>query len=295
VHRDPELRRAASRRRRYRRRRTVALTAVSLIALSAWGAVALVRRYWPGQVRTGSAAAHGASIVRYSIHSRFVAESLPQTASSPAGGGRGRPLLVFLAGRGSSSDSNANDDFFAALRAEGKLAPNVLFPSGGDHSYFHRRADGDWGRYILEEAIPEAVRRLHADPARVAIGGISMGGFGAFDIARLRPSRFCAVGGHSAAMWLRTGDTAPGAFDDAADFARNDLVGLARERGREPWGRAQLWLDGGTEDPFRTADEAFAAALGIPIHHWPGEHSSSYWYPHFRDYLRFYANALATC
>jgi endo-alpha-1,4-polygalactosaminidase (GH114 family) len=31
------------------------------------------------------------------------------------------------------------------------------------------------------------------------------------------------------------------------------------------------------------------------MHHWPGEHSSSYWYPHFRDYLRFYANALATC
>jgi Putative esterase len=295
VHRGPELRRAESRRRRYRRRRVVALAAVLLIALGAWGAAALVRRYWPGPVRTGSAAAHGASIVRYTIRSRFVPEALPQTAASPAGGGRGRPLLVFLAGRGSSSDSNANGDFFAALNAEGKLAPDVLFPSGGDHSYFHRRADGDWGRYILEEAIPEAIRRLHADPARIAVGGISMGGFGAFDIARLRPSEFCAVGGHSAALWLRAGETAPGAFDDAEDFERNDLIGLAREHGRTPWGRAKLWLDGGTEDPFRAADEAFAAALGVPMRHWPGEHSSSYWYPHFRDYLRFYAKALARC
>jgi S-formylglutathione hydrolase FrmB len=148
---------------------------------------------------------------------------------------------------------------------------------------------------MLDEAIPEAVSRLHADPRRIAIGGISMGGFGAFDIAHLLPSAFCAVGGHSAAMWLRAEDTAPGAFDDAADFARNDLIAFARAGGRQPWGNARLWIDGGTDDPFRVADEAFAAALGIPMHHWSGGHNSDYWYPHFRDYLRFYADALSAC
>ena len=75
---------------------------------------------------------------------------------------------------------------------------------------------------------PAGDLRLHADPRRVAIGGISMGGFGAYDLARLRPQRFCAVGGHSAALWLRGGDSAAGAFDDAADFARHDVVALAR-------------------------------------------------------------------
>jgi S-formylglutathione hydrolase FrmB len=133
--------------------------------------------------------------------------------------------------------------------ALGDRAPAVVFPDGSEASYWHRRRSGDWARYVVDEVIPAAVRRAHADPSRVAIGGISMGGFGGFDIARLHPRRFCAVGGHSAALWLRGGDTAPGAFDDAADFARNDVIGIARTRGRAAWGRAALWLDGGTADP----------------------------------------------
>ena len=52
-----------------------------------------------------------------------------------------------------------------------------------------------------------------------------MGGFGAYDIALQHPGRFCAVGGHSPALWFDGGETAPGAFDDAADFERNDVVG----------------------------------------------------------------------
>lgn len=247
-------------------------------------------------VDTGSAGAHGVTVVRYEVDSRFVHRKLAQTAAIPPGDGGGRPLLVFLHGRGGNgNESNSNPDFYAALRSLGRRAPDVVFPSGGDHSYFHRRGSEDWTRYVLDEVIPQAVRRLHADPRRVAIGGISMGGFGAYDIARGRPAAFCAVGGHSAAMWISAGDTAPGAFDDAEDFARNDLVGLARERGRQPWGRARLWLDGGDDDPFREADEAFAAALGLEMRHWPGGHEGAYWHAHYRDYLRFYADALAAC
>jgi S-formylglutathione hydrolase FrmB len=238
--------------------------------------------------------AHGVKVVRYDVHSRFVHRTLHQTAVLPPGGGAGRPLLVFLHGRGSAgNESNANSAFYAALRAQGTRAPVVVFPNGGDHSYFHKRRSGDWDRYVLDEVIPQAVERFGADPQRVAIGGISMGGFGAFDIARRRP--FCAVGGHSAALWLRSGDTAPGAFDDAADFARNDVVRLARTRGRTPWGHARLWLDGGTADPFRAAGERFASALGIRMRHWPGGHDGAYWRSHYKRYLRFYADALAAC
>jgi enterochelin esterase-like enzyme len=240
--------------------------------------------------------ASATTVVRYTVHSRFVHRTLPQTAVVPPGGGAGRPLLVFLHGRGrNGNESNANGAFYAALRAQGSRAPAVVFPNGGEHSYFHARRSGDWARYVLDEVIPRAVKRLGADPRRVAIGGISMGGFGAFDIARRRPSRFCAVGGHSAAVWLRSGDTAPGAFDNAADFARNNLVRLARARGRAPWGHARLWLDGGRADPFRVADEAFASALRIRMHHWAGGHDGAYWRRHYKRYLHFYADALATC
>jgi S-formylglutathione hydrolase FrmB len=262
----------------------------------ALGGASLARRSGPGRAQTGSAAAHGATVVRYDVRSRSVHATLPQVAAIPAGGGDGRPLLVFLHGRGArGEESNANAAFFAALHALGDRAPDVVFPNGGEHSYFHARASGDWARYILDEVIPQAVRRLHADGRRVAIGGISMGGFGAFDLARRRPGRFCAVGGHSAALWLRSGDTARGAFDDAADFARHDVVRLARSRGRAPWGRARLWLDGGAGDPFRAADETFGTALGIPVRHWAGGHDGAYWSTHYARYLRFYAAALAAC
>jgi S-formylglutathione hydrolase FrmB len=285
----------ARRRRTFVRRRIVA--AIAVVALLGVGISQALDRP-RGAVRAGSPAAHGAEILRYDVRSRFVHRTLPQVAAIPRGVGAGerRPLLVFLHGRGSDGqESNANDAFFHALDRLGARAPAVVFPSGGQTSYFHRRAGGDWGRYVLDEVIPQALRRLHADPRRVAIGGISMGGFGAYSIARLRPQRFCAVGGHSAALWLRAGDSAPGAFDDARDFGRNDLVGIARTRGRGAWGNARLWLDGGSEDPFRAGGEALAAALHIRMRHWPGGHGNDYWHAHFSSYLRFYADALAAC
>jgi S-formylglutathione hydrolase FrmB len=149
---------------------------------------------------------------------------------------------------------------------------------------------------VVREVIPEVVRRYGIDRRRVAIGGISMGGFGAYDIARLNPGRFCAVAGHSPALWRRVGETAPGAFDDADDFARHDVIGAARAN-PDTFGDGQLWLDAGDEDPFRPGDDAMATALGdrVTAKTWPGGHDDDYWNEHWPDYARFYARALARC
>jgi S-formylglutathione hydrolase FrmB len=280
------------------RRRIVA--SIAVLALLGVGVSQALDRS-RGTVRTGSPAARGAEILRYAVRSRFVHRTLPQVAAIPRGAGAGerRPLLVFLHGRGSDGqESNANGAFFHALDRLGARAPAVVFPSGGESSYFHRRAGGDWGRYVLDEVIPQALRRLHADPRRVAIGGISMGGFGALDLGSR--GTFCAVGAHSAALWFHGGDTAPGAFDDAADFARHDLVAGARTKpGR--WVGPRLWLDAGRTDPFQPGDRAFVAALKahrVPISAhlgWHGGHDHSYWQRHWPAYLDFYASALAHC
>lgn len=142
------------------------------------------------------------------------------------------------------------------------------------------------------------MKELHADPARVAIGGTSMGGFGALDIARLHPRRFCAVGAHSAALWVSGGDSAAGAFDDAEDFARHDVIGAARSG--DPYRGMAVWIDVGTDDPFRAADTRLAHELRadrqpVSFHVWPGGHSQSYWQSHWDGYLSFYAQALARC
>lgn len=243
------------------------------------------------KVHSGDSAAHGAQVRRYWIDSHHVHRSLEQVAVLPADAPPHPPLLVFLHGRSDGAETNANGAFLGALAGLGARAPAVVFPDGGDHSYWHDRGEGAWGSYVMNEVIPAALRRLRADPRRVAIGGISMGGFGAFDLALHNPGRFCAVGGHSPAIWRQAGETAPGAFDDAADFGRHDVVALARA----PRPAAALWLDSGDGDPFLSGDRALAASLGIAKRTWRGGHDSGYWHAHYGDYLRFYARALAHC
>ena len=283
--------RMLARRRRHRRRRLTALAAIAVVIV----AVTVVASGILGGVDT-----HGARVLRYTIAGKLVDQRLGQVAvQAPGSSAAGRPLLVFLHGKGEDQESNLVGGMFAALAELGPNAPDVVFPDGGEDSYWHDRADGAWARYVLDEVIPEAERRLHSDPRRVAIGGLSMGGFGAYDLALAHPHRFCAVGGDSAALWQSAGETAQGAFDDAEDFARNDVIGSVQSAS-DPFPGAQLWLDVGSADPFLAADSTLAHLLrakgiALEFHVWPGGHDQGYWSAHWRDYLSFYAHALARC
>jgi S-formylglutathione hydrolase FrmB len=267
------------------------VVAATLLSLSGWGLFRLYRVFRPDQ--------HGATVTRFTLKSALVGRSLQEIVVVPKGGGSGRPLLVLLHGRSSSPSSFLTKYWFDALARLGSRAPDLLLVNGGDHSYYHDRADGRWGSYVMREVIPAALERTGADRRRIAIGGISMGGFGALRLALQSPGRFCAVGGHSPALWRTGAETPQGAFDDADDFERNDVIGLAASRNR-PLGNALVWIDVGNEDPFVSADTELARALRqrgqkISFHIWPGSHSGSYWNPRVDRYLRFYADALADC
>jgi enterochelin esterase-like enzyme len=278
------------RRARARRRRALLLVALALVCAVVAFTVADVL----------AVDKHGANVQHFQIHSARVHSTLNEALVVPPGSdGAGRPLLVFLHGKGGNEDSELNSAFFAALARLGPRAPDVLFPNGGDDSYWHDRASGDWAGHVMDEAIPQAVRRVHADGSRIAIGGISMGGFGAYDLARLHPRRFCAVGGDSAALWRSGAETAEGAFDSGEDFARNDVIEAA-QNGDGPGPRARLWVDVGTEDPFRSADVELAHLLRadgrqVELHVWQGGHEGAYWTRHLASYLSFYAQALQEC
>jgi S-formylglutathione hydrolase FrmB len=246
---------------------------------------------------------HGARLVHLTIHSLDVGADLGVNVVVPAGAGgnsNGKPLLVFLHGHGGSDDTYTEDEaFFKALARLGARAPVVVFPNGGEDSYWHDREDGNWGDYVMGEVIPMVTKRFGTDPRRIAIGGISMGGFGAYDLALHHPGRLCAAGGHSPALWLEGGASAPGAFDNVEGFERNNVIATVRTN-PGAFGAIPIWNDYGNEDPFLISDVAFDEALeaggaNLSAHEWHGGHETSYWDRHWAAYLSFYATALANC
>jgi S-formylglutathione hydrolase FrmB len=261
------------------------------LALIGIAAVALVWRPWDGGPAYTDT--RHASVVEVSVTSRLLDRSLDEVVVLPAKRSTRPPLLVLLQGRGSSTSQWLSDELFAELERLGPRAPALLVVAGGDHSYYHDRKDGLWGAYVLREAIPAGLKTAQADPRRVAIGGISMGGFGALDQARIAPLRFCAVGGHSPALWRSGAATPSGAFDNAEDFARHDVIGAARA-GKQ-FGLGPVWLDAGESDPFLEATKALGRLLHVRVHVAPGGHDRGYWRRHVAEYLRFYAGALARC
>jgi S-formylglutathione hydrolase FrmB len=274
------------------RRRLLAIAALVVVGIVAWRLI---------DTALGPDTA-GATVEHLTIKSHAVGRKLPVTVVSPPGDedGERRPLLVFLHGRGSSQDSALSGEFFAALAKAGSGAPIVALPYGGDHSYWHNRASGGWASYVMDEVIPEVAHQYGADEERVAVGGISMGGFGAFDLVLHYPGRFCAVGGHGPALWQMAEQTAAGAFDDVEDFDRNDVVGAAASN-PAPFVSQRVWVDAGTDDPFQPWDRVFADELRndgadatIKLDR-PGGHDSDYWNAHWGEYMRFYAHALAGC
>ena len=234
------------------------------------------------------------------IDSRAVGKDLDVNVIEPAGRTASkRPLLIFLHGAGGSNESFlANEALLAGIARLGTEAPIVAFPDG-EESWWHKRESGDWGRYVVHEVIPAVSRRFGADPRRVAIGGISMGGFGAYHLGLVYRGRFCAVGGHSAGLWPHPEEEFPGAFDDQDDYERNDVLAKVNAA-PGAYGDTSIWNDYGNEDWFVTGNAAFAAALrrgdaDLTAHVSPGGHDGTYWDAHWPEYLRFYATALADC
>lgn len=145
----------------------------------------------------------------------------------------------------------------------------------GGNTYWHHRTSGeDAGGMVIEEFLPLLVGH-GLDTSRIGLLGWSMGGFGALWLGGvLGRNRVAAVAAESPAIWHRAGQSAPGAFDDPADFVAHDLfthtqalTGIA------------IRIDCGTDDPFYSAARDYAAALtpkpagGFQ----PGAHTLGYW------------------
>jgi enterochelin esterase-like enzyme len=188
------------------------------------------------------------------------------------------PVVVVLHARG-ASHRTAFDVLHlgAALDSVvGRGVPPFAVASvdGGDHGYWHGRADGsDAGAMVVDDFVP-LLRSRKLDTDRLGLLGWSMGGYGALLLAgrhRL-PVRTVAVA--SPALFTTAGNTPPGAFDNAADYVRNDVYSHPDRLAGLP-----LRVDCGRSDPFYLATRDFvsrlrprpAGSFGV------GGHDPAYW------------------
>jgi len=211
-----------------------------------------------------------------------------------AAGARDAPTIVFVHGwmwnrlgnvAGKVPIDDRDVDFLPVTRSLHDAGFHVLL--------FDLRGHGESGRsrHLLTFGPIEARdfvgavnylrSRADVDGQRIGALGISMGGYGALMLGA--HGHFCAIGAHSPALWMRAGDSAPGAFDNAEDYARHDIVH------NPPHYTAPVWIDVGFGDPLRNADVIYAHKIDAEIHLWPGGHDIDYWYAHEAEYFAWYA------
>jgi enterochelin esterase-like enzyme len=166
------------------------------------------------------------------------------------------------------------------------LPPMILImPDGGDLMNTNIFQEGaSWESVILDELMPEIEKNFCTwnDRKGRAIGGISRGGFWAFEIGLRHPDQFSAVGGHSAF------------FDPDNSGPAYNPMALAKTVRFAPGTQPRLWLDVAKDDDVRTNIEIVQktfADRGIEPSYTmnpAGEHAINYWAAHVAEYLAFY-------
>ena len=212
------------------------------------------------------------------------------------------PVLYMLHGNGGNY-TEWSDSFLPEqadrLIVAGEIPPLIIvMPDDGETTYWANWSEGPrWGDYVTEDVVSTIDQRYRtlANPRSRAIGGLSMGGLGALNLAFQHPDVFGVVGGHSPSirlepepmLWFLVGD----------NFWEHNPVWLAQNApGIES---VSIWLDAGTDDVWLPNIEAVRDALverGLHFewHNFPGPHEAEYLIEHVPDYLRFYGHALRT-
>ena len=200
------------------------------------------------------------------------------------------PYVILFHGAG--SDQTQWTEELSVNRAldqgidNGSLAPMLLImPSGGDLQNTNVFTDGaSFESLVLDELMPQVEQNFctwNAQAGR-AIGGISRGGFWAYEIGFRHPTLFSAIGGHSAF------------FDPNNAPPANNPLNLAETVQFAPGTQPRLWLDAGPYDSAHPDIDQFAQTLWARhidpgyVQYSTGDHSPAYWAAHISDYLGFY-------
>ena len=135
---------------------------------------------------------------------------------------------------------------------------------------------------------------------RWAIGGLSMGGYGAIRLGLKHPLKFCSIFAHSSRIPVPDGDfiwSDPRWSESFQQALRADLDCYRWAKEIERRLLPRLGFDCGTED-FLIEDNrqfhAFLEQIALPHTYaeYPGEHTWDYWDTHIRTALQQHADVL---
>ncbi len=180
----------------------------------------------------------------------------------------------------------------------------VVMPDGGRGFYTNAVEGPAWEDHLMQDVLgfTERFFPARADRSARAIGGLSMGGYGAMKLALKYPDTFCSVVSHSGAfdMQRRVEDQQRSpemrrVFGIDPSGGPNDPYWLARqvERERLP----AIRFDCGVDDFLIEENREFhqhLQELGIPHEYqeFAGAHEWGYWDLHVQKALRFHARAM---
>ena len=238
------------------------------------------------------------------------------TVKSPALGGRGDvtvwvpasqqidTLLILLHGVYNShwawSRKGGVHRVAQGLVDAAEISPLVIaMPSDGlvrdGSAYLTFPSGQDVETWIVDEvpAIAQMAAPNLTPNAKIAIGGFSMGGYGALRLAAKFPNRFCSVSAHSAITDIHEmGSFVTETMSDYLACATieelSPVYWMRKHRDRLP----RIRFDCGIDDVLIEGNRAFHAALeGDGISHiyeeFHGGHDWPYWQEHVAGTLRF--------
>jgi dienelactone hydrolase len=219
------------------------------------------------------------------------------TISYPKGHDVGDALPVVISLHGRSNDHRTAfsglhlDDARDQAAEDGATPFAVASVDGGDHSYWHHRADGTDPEAMLRDEFLPLLEKRKLDVSRLGLHGWSMGGYGAMLLVRSARNWLSPVGVavSSPAFFASAGATPAGAFDDAEDFRRNDVFAHAAWLKDVP-----LRIDCGEQDPFYPAVQDFRRRMRPTPSGGSGRggHNRDYWRKVAPAQLRFLGSLL---